>query len=139
MNEENIPKIGIKLKIMYAGASLIATGLVIMAVGLGEKGFKAGGLHLVGPIFVILGAVMCFVSIALCYKEKKEHRLFKRTKSTPEYEETKLEAAELESIIESEAVENDSLNDENSRSEKDIKVPHKRPKPKKAIRVLKNS
>ena len=44
--------------ILYTGLSLMAAGLVITSVGLGEKGFTAVELQLVGPGLVGCGLVL---------------------------------------------------------------------------------
>ena len=44
--------------ILYSGLTLMATGLIITSVGLGEKGFTAVELQMVGPGLVGCGLVL---------------------------------------------------------------------------------
>ena len=45
---------------------MIAVGLVITVVGLGDKGFHSLELKLVGPIIVVCGGVLACVRILMC-------------------------------------------------------------------------
>ena len=52
--------------ILYIGIGLVAVGLVITFVGLGEKGFKSIELKLVGPSLVTCGVFFVFLQILYC-------------------------------------------------------------------------
>ena len=52
--------------LLYLGLGLVAIGLIITFVGLGEKGFKTVELKLVGPVLVVGGVVLVLVRIMLC-------------------------------------------------------------------------
>ena len=52
--------------LLYLGLGLVAIGLIITFVGLGEKGFRTVELKLVGPVLVGGGVVLVFVRIMLC-------------------------------------------------------------------------
>ena len=52
--------------ILYIGLGLVAVGLVITFVGLGEKGFKSIELKLVGPSLVTCGLFLVFLQILYC-------------------------------------------------------------------------
>ena len=44
--------------VLYAGLGLLVIGLVILLVGIGEKGYKTVELLLVGPILATVGLVV---------------------------------------------------------------------------------
>ena len=52
--------------ILYIGIGLVAVGLVITFVGLGEKGFKSMELKMVGPSLVTCGVFCVFLQILYC-------------------------------------------------------------------------
>ena len=52
--------------LLYLGLGLVAIGLIITFVGLGEKGFRTVELKLVGPVLLVGGVVLVFVRIMLC-------------------------------------------------------------------------
>ena len=52
---------GVGNVILYCGLGMIAVGLVITVVGLGDKGFHTLELKLVGPIIVVCGGVLTCV------------------------------------------------------------------------------
>jgi ABC-type proline/glycine betaine transport system permease subunit len=52
--------------LLYLGLGLVAIGLIITFVGLGEKGFRTVELKLVGPVLVVGGVALVFVRIMLC-------------------------------------------------------------------------
>ena len=52
--------------LLYVGLGLVAVGLVITFVGLGEKGFRTVELQLVGPGLVLAGLVMTLLRIVCC-------------------------------------------------------------------------
>ena len=60
--------------ILYTGLSLMAAGLVITSVGLGEKGFTAVELQMVGPGLVGCGLLLAglrvvFLTVTSCVKD----------------------------------------------------------------------
>ena len=52
--------------ILYLGLGMLAIGLVITFVGMGEKGFRTVELKLVGPVLVGGGVVLALLRILLC-------------------------------------------------------------------------
>ena len=52
------PSEGSVSALLYVGLGLVAVGMVITFVGLGEKGFKSFQLRLVGPGLVGLGVLL---------------------------------------------------------------------------------
>jgi hypothetical protein len=63
--------------ILYTGLSLMAAGLVISSVGLGEKGFTAVELQMVGPGLVGCGLVLAglrlvFLIVTSCATDGEE-------------------------------------------------------------------
>ena len=46
---------------------MIAVGLVILFVGMGEKGFKTKELHIIGPSLISSGFIFCFLRILFCH------------------------------------------------------------------------
>ena len=52
--------------LLYLGLGLLATGLTITCVGLGEKGYRTVELQMLGPGVVGLGSVLILVRIVLC-------------------------------------------------------------------------
>ena len=56
--------------VLYSGLVLAATGLVITAVGLGDKGFKSRELRLLGPGIMLSGFGLAILrcSLKLCVK-----------------------------------------------------------------------
>ena len=47
--------------VLYSGLVLAATGLVITAVGLGDKGFRSRELRLLGPGIVVSGVSLAIL------------------------------------------------------------------------------
>ncbi|XP_059093059.1 uncharacterized protein LOC131888256 isoform X2 [Tigriopus californicus] len=52
--------------ILYVGLGMLAIGLVITFVGLGDKGFKTLELKLIGPSLVGCGVFFCLLRILFC-------------------------------------------------------------------------
>ena len=52
--------------LLYIGLGMVAVGLVITFVGLGEKGFRTTGMQIIGPGLVGGGGVLAIVRIFLC-------------------------------------------------------------------------
>ena len=52
--------------VLYVGLGMVAVGLVIMVVGLGDKGFQTLELRIVGPSIVLCGAMLAGLRILLC-------------------------------------------------------------------------
>lgn len=52
--------------VLYVGLGMIAIGLVITFVGIGDKGFRTLELKMVGPSLVVFGAFFAFLRILLC-------------------------------------------------------------------------
>ena len=52
--------------VLYVGLGMIAVGLVITVVGLGDKGFKAFELKVVGPSIVLCGGLLSCLRILVC-------------------------------------------------------------------------
>merc|ERR1719422_2632386 len=52
--------------VLYVGLGMIAIGLVITFVGIGDKGFRTLELKLVGPSLVACGAFFAFLRILFC-------------------------------------------------------------------------
>ena len=52
--------------LLYVGLGLVAVGLVITFVGLGEKGFRTVEFQLVGPGLVLGGLVMAVLRVVCC-------------------------------------------------------------------------
>ena len=57
---------GVGNVILYCGLGMIAVGLVITVVGLGDKGFHSLELRLLGPIVVLSGLVLAIARILVC-------------------------------------------------------------------------
>ena len=49
--------------LLYIGLGMVAVGLVITFVGLGEKGFRTAELQIIGPGLVGAGVLMAIVRI----------------------------------------------------------------------------
>ena len=41
--------------VLYSGLALMATGMVITAVGSGDRGFRSRELRLLGPVIILTG------------------------------------------------------------------------------------
>ena len=52
--------------VLYVGLGMVAVGLVITVVGLGDKGFQTLELRIVGPSIVLCGAMLAGLRILLC-------------------------------------------------------------------------
>ena len=52
--------------LLYVGLGIVAVGLVITCVGLGEKGFRTLELKLVGPCLVAGGVILILLRIFFC-------------------------------------------------------------------------
>lgn len=52
--------------ILYLGLGMIAVGLVITLVGLGDANFHTLGLKLIGPVLAVLGVLLCGIRILVC-------------------------------------------------------------------------
>ena len=52
--------------VLYVGLGMVAVGLVITVVGLGDKGFKTFELKIVGPSIIVCGAVLAGARIVVC-------------------------------------------------------------------------
>jgi hypothetical protein len=52
--------------LLYIGLGMMAVGLVITFVGLGEKGFKTTELQMIGPGLVGGGVILAILRILLC-------------------------------------------------------------------------
>ena len=61
---------------------LVAGGMVITAVGLGDKGFKSVELRLLGPVIVLTGLTLIFIRLNIkhfiCGVENSVRELLKR-------------------------------------------------------------
>ena len=66
MPPPDLPDGGVCNVILYSGVGMIAVGLVITVVGLGDKGFHSLELKLVGPVIVVCGGVLACVRILMC-------------------------------------------------------------------------
>ena len=52
--------------LLYTGLGVLATGLLVTAVGLGEKGFTAVELRMAGPGTVGCGLALILLRLVLC-------------------------------------------------------------------------
>jgi hypothetical protein len=59
--------------LLYTGLGMMAVGLVITFVGLGEKGFKTTELQMIGPGLVGAGGLLALLRILLCWEGCVSH------------------------------------------------------------------
>lgn len=61
--------------VLYSGLTLMATGMVITAVGSGDKGFRSKELRLLGPVIILTGLSAALLRSAIQLHTKRKAKI----------------------------------------------------------------